>query len=468
MTVVLGAPATGGADFEHVLTRHTKLIYAGDLEEVKRRGVLRVLTRNNSSSYFIARGRQLGFQYEMARHFADTLGVRLAIVVPSSRAGLIPALLRGEGDLIAAGMTPTPARAKLVTFTPGLFEAQRVVVTHRSIIKRLERAEDLARFEIALSFRQTTYQMAKALEAEIGVPLRLRDVPGNQEMEEMLRRVATGEYEATIVDQNLYELQTALGAPLKKRLKVGAPLSKAWAVRPSAQQLAAAATAFIENSNKDGLSRINYHKYHKARARHARKAKDLEMRADAEGSISPYDDILQAEGERTGIDWRLLAAVAFAESRFDPTVESRFGAVGLMQVLVSTARHRGGLAGTDAEVVEQLKQPAVNIRVGAGYLKWLLARFDEPDVAPRQQIRFALAAYNVGLGHVADARELAAREGLDPNRWFQHVEEAMRLKKLPKYHETTRYGFCRAEQPIAYVSRIQTRYDAYVRHVTFE
>ena len=456
------------ADFEEVLTRHTQLRYAGDLDEVKRRGVLRVLTRNNSSSYFVAKGRQWGFQYETAKAFADELGVRLAMVVPASRAGLIPALLKGEGDMIAAGMTPTKARAKLVRFTPALFEARRTVVTHEHIIKTLERPQDLPQFLLHLSFRSTTHDMAKALEAELGVPLRLAEVPPQLEMEEMIRLVAVGEYEATIADENVLALEQIDGAPVVGRIGVGESKQKVWAVRPSATQLAAAADSFVERHSKDGLLRIIFHKYYSTKSRRARRARESDLRADSNQRISPYDELFREEGAKYEIDWRLLAALAYSESRFDPTVQSRFGAAGLMQVLPSTARRHGRLTGDDAAVTAALLDPTVNIKIGTRYLHWLMDRFDDDGADKRQVIRFALAAYNVGVGHLIDARDLATKVGLDRNRWFQNVEKALRLKKDRKWHEQTRYGFCRAEQPIAYVSRIQTRYDVYVRHVAFD
>jgi membrane-bound lytic murein transglycosylase F len=164
-------------------------------------------------------------------------------------------------------------------------------------------------------------------------------------------------------------------------------------------------------------------------------------------------------GKAHGIDWRLLAAVAYAESRFDPKAESRFGAKGLMQLLPSTAKRVG---------VTDLLDPRKNVLAGARYLERLMKIFADDGVDPRQQIRFALAAYNCGLGHVMDARDIARKIGKDPDRWFNEVEDAMRLKQNPKWHRRTRYGYARARETIAYVSRIQSQYDVFARHVPLE
>ncbi|NJK88156.1 MAG: transporter substrate-binding domain-containing protein [Myxococcales bacterium] len=131
VTAVLSSLASPSADasfldLESSLMRHTREQYAADLEGIRRRGVLRVLTLNNSSSYFITRGTQRGFEYELAEAFAKELGVRLAIVVPTSRGSLIEELLAGNGDLIAAGMTKTEARAEKVRFTRPLLSSPRV------------------------------------------------------------------------------------------------------------------------------------------------------------------------------------------------------------------------------------------------------------------------------------------------------------------------------------------------------
>jgi membrane-bound lytic murein transglycosylase F len=449
-----------------MLTRSARVRYAADLEEIRRRGVLRVLTRNNSSSYFIARGRQLGFSYELARAFADELGVRVRVVVPNERAGLIPALLRGEGDLVAAGMTATEARAELVRFTPPLFEERRVVVTHRHVVKRLDTVEGLGGFELAIDPRSTTAAMLRALAPRVPAPLRVLEVPSDVEMEEMIRRVGTGEYEATVADETLVRLEQAAGAPVRTRLKLDGSLPKAWALRPSSRALSEAADDFVRRHARDGLIRIVWHKYFEPEARHARRAQDLEFRADRDGMLSPYDALFRREGARVNVDWRLLASVAYSESRFDPRAESRFGAAGLMQLMPSTARRYARARGSDEAVRRRLLDPAYSVRIGARYLRWLLGQFEDPAISADDTVRLALAAYNVGIGHVKDARELALRVGLDPDRW-SGVEEALRMKKDPRWHEMTKYGYCRAEQPIAYVTRVLARYQAYVQHVAY-
>ncbi len=445
---------------EVALTRHTRKRYVGDVEEIKRRGVLRVLTRNSSATYFVARGAQRGFQYELAQAFADTLGVRLAMVVPPTRDALIEALLAGEGDMIAAGMSHTPDRAEKLRFTAPLFSARRVFVTHRHTVKVIESAQDLAQFDIHVNFRSTTMGNIRDAQAEAGLPFRLFDVGGEAEMEEMLRRVSAGVYEATVSDLSLVDLSKAAGAQVEPRFELGSPRDKAWAFHPYSTELAAVADKFVRKHRKSGLIRMMYARYFKASSRFAARARNLEYRADADGAISPYDELFKQMAGETGIDWRLLAAVAYSESRFNAQAKSRWGAVGLMQVLPNTAKRVGISTG--------LEKPINNIRAGARYLRRLARVFEQAGVAKRQQMRFALAAYNAGLGHIFDARRLAEMTGRDRNRWFANVEEALKLKQDRRWHEQTKYGYARASETVKYVSKIQSRYDVYVRHVPLD
>lgn len=443
-------------EYQRRLTRHTRERYAADLDEVKSRGVLRVLTRNNSTSYYIARGREQGFEQELASTFAEALGVRVAFVVPESRGDLMAALFRGEGDLIAAGTTLTPARAEKVAFTDPYIDIQRVVVTRADHPKIIDSLDDLPNLTIHLSFRSTTMQDARRVEALIGRRLDLVDIPDGAEMEAMMERVVDGTYEATLVDDDLLGLEQAAGAPLKARVAVGDPRPKAWAVHPGSPQLLKAANGFLEKNRR--LIAILKARYFKP-SRTAKSARQEAYRADTDGRISPFDGWFRKVGEQEGIDWRLLAAVAYAETRFDPKAQSRFGAKGLMQLLPATGRRVG---------VDNLLNPRANILAGARYLKRLMKVFGQDGVSPRQQIRFALAAYNCGLGHVMDARDLARKIGKNPNRWFNEVEDAMRLKENPKWHRKTRFGYARARETIAYVSRIQSQYDVFARHVPLE
>jgi membrane-bound lytic murein transglycosylase F len=142
----------------------------------------------------------------------------------------------------------------------------------------------------------------------------------------------------------------------------------------------------------------------------------------------------------------------YQESRFDPKARSFAGARGLLQVMPRTARELG---------YTNLEDPETGIRAGLDYLAWVRERFDD-QLTTSERTWLTLAAYNVGSGHVRDAQRIAADRGLDPNRWFGHVEQALLLKQKPEVHRKTRYGYARASEPVAYVRAIRDRYEAYV------
>jgi membrane-bound lytic murein transglycosylase F len=181
-----------------------------------------------------------------------------------------------------------------------------------------------------------------------------------------------------------------------------------------------------------------------------------EFRTDLTGRLSMYDDLIRRYASACDLDWRLVAAQICQESRFDHERVSSAGAFGLMQLMPATA---GDLGIHDPE-----HDAETSIRAGTLYLKRQLDGF-EPRIPLEARIRFALASYNAGRGHVQDARRLAARKGWSPDRWYGHVEKAMLLLQEPEYYEDARYGYCRGSETVSYVRRIDRLYRTYVEEL---
>ena len=161
--------------------------------------------------------------------------------------------------------------------------------------------------------------------------------------------------------------------------------------------------------------------------------------------ISPYDEIIQRHASHYNMDWHLMSALAYTESRFNPAAKSRVGARGLMQVMPATGRELG------FDNVEDLES---NVEAGTLYMSRLI-RVLTDKVPPQERVNFALAAYNAGLGHVYDAQKIAREMGLNPNKWFGNVEKAIVLLQKPEYARKARYGYCRGGQPVAYVAKVR-------------
>ena len=219
-------------------------------------------------------------------------------------------------------------------------------------------------------------------------------------------------------------------------------------------------------------------------------------RADKDGRLTPFDETFRAaaahvsvrspaassdggasDDDAVPLDWRLLAAIAVQESGLNPNAQSPFGARGLMQLLPSTAAENGCDDAFDvscsafaaarylARLARQESRPWVpdaNVDAGGGRPTVAAKGAGVSTVALKDRVRFALASYNAGASHVDDARSLAAAQGKDPDRWFGHVEEAMLLLEKPRHFSTTRHGFARGSETVAYVSEIQSRFDVYV------
>ena len=426
--------------------------YKADLPQIKQRKVLRVLTRNNAATYFLWRGELMGFEYELAKEFARLHGLRLEMVVAPSRTALFTWLRQGRGDLIAANLTIMPQQKDLgVKYSRGYNKVMEVVVTRKDD-DSLKSVDDLAGRTVYARPSSSYWRSLTAL-IDKGIKFKLEAVPESMETEEIIEKVANGEYDLTVADSHILDIELAWREEqIKAAFELGGPDFHGWVVRDDQPKLLKAVNAFVKKEYRGLFYNLAHEKYFQ-------KPDDikqrLEERVDNEqgGRLSPYDDLARKYAEKHGFDWRMIVAQMYQESRFNPRAKSWTGARGLMQVMPHTATELG---------VSDLRKPEQGIKAGVLYLDWLRDRF-EPELPVKDRMWFALAAYNAGAGHVKDARRLAARLGLSPNRWFDNVEKAMLLLTKRKYARKATYGYVRGIEPVHYVRQIRDRYEAYVR-----
>ncbi len=432
-------------------TRQSQQAFTDDLPGLKKRQRLRMITRNNSMTYFIHRGQQVGFEYELIKEFADRHDLRLDIVIPASHADLLAYLNEGKGDIVAAAMTITEERRAQAAFTQPYNEVGELVVV-RAEEDSIAGLEDLAGRTVHVrqssSFYTTLMALADSIEG-----LQVAALPDSIETEDILADVEEGRYDITLCDSNLLDVELAYGRQLKAAFSIK-PTALGWAVREDNPALLAALNHYV-TEEKGGLFFNMMKKRYFKNERTIAKAKDS-LRVDLSGRLSPYDELIKKYARQYGQDWRLITAQMYQESKFDPQATSWVGARGLLQIMPDTGRELG---------FTDLHDPEENIHAGVKYLSQLVNRFDS-NIPIEERMRFALASYNVGYGHVLEARRLAREKGWNPDQWFGHVEQAMRLLAKPAYHERSRYGFCRCGQPVHYVGNIQHRYDAYVGMLT--
>lgn len=428
-------------------TRQRQQIFKDDLSGLKKRRRLRMITRNNAMTYFIYRGQQVGFEYELIKKFASEHDSRLEIVIPDSHAELLSYLNAGKGDVVAVAMTITEERQAQAAFTMPYNEVEELVVV-REEDHSITSLGDLAGRTVHVRGSSSFYTTLTALKDSID-GLEIARVADHIETEDILAEVEAGKYDITLCDSNLLDVERAYGRRLKAAFSIK-PTALGWAVRKDNPELLAALDQYIARE-KGGLFFNMMKKRYFQNKRAVARAKDS-LRVDLGGKLSPYDDLVKQYAYQYGQDWRLITAQMYQESKFDPKAVSWVGAQGLMQVMPRTGRQLGFI---------NLHDPHESIHAGVKYMHQLINRFDH-KLPIEVRIRFALASYNVGYGHVLDARRLAREKGWDADRWFGHVERAMRLLSQPAYYKRARYGFCRGNQPVHYVENIQNFYDAYV------
>lgn len=431
------------------LARSHEAVYRDDLNGLERRKVLRMITRNSAASYFLWRGEVLGFEYELMKAFAEKNGMRLEIVVPPTREDLLPYLRDGKGDVVAASLSASPEReaSEKVRFTKPYNMASKLLVMREKDPNPPKDPKDLAGRTVWVRKSSSYWPIVEKMRAS-GIAVKLEAAPEDLETEEVIGKVATGEYDLTIADGPIFDIERTWRTDVTSAFPLGDPAPYGWAVRPENEQLLAALDAFVKQEYRGAMYNIAYRKYFRdPRVVCAH----VEERSDGKGIISPYDETIRRYSREFAFDWRLVAAQMYQESRFDPNARSWVGAIGLMQVMPKTARQFG---------FADVRPPEEGIHAGVQYLAWVRDRFDS-ELPITDRTWFALAAYNAGQGHVEDARRLARAKKLDPDKWFGNVEKTMLLLSHPDIARKARFGYCRGAEPVKYVREIRDRYESY-------
>lgn len=412
------------------------------LERIKDSGEIIMLTRNNAHCYYDYRGSLEGFEYDLAKAFSEYLGVGLKVITPTWE-GLFSALESGEGDFIGASVTVTPKRQESADFSINYLTIQQRVIIHKDN-NGINGLDDLAGKTIHVR-RGTSYEeRLNELKAE-GLDIRIElhnDIP----TEELIRMVAEKEIEVTISDSNVallnwfYYPTVQIAFPIEEKQSLG------WGVKKGERRLLNEIDRFFEKVKEDGTFAKIYEKYYTDAA--IFDYVDLrKFHQRIERTLPRYQPIIKEAADKYGFDWRLIAAVVYQESHFDPEAVSYTGVKGIMQLTRTTADEMG---------IKDLLDPVQSVRGGVKYLKKLYDLYDNAGEPDRTLI--TLASYNVGRGHVLDAQKISKTQGLDPNSWAA-LEQILPLLRYPKYYKDTTYGYCRGTEPVRYVNRILTYYD---------
>ncbi len=423
------------------------------LDSIVARDTLRVLTRNSAYTYFLHRGTEMGFEYELIYDFAEKLGVNVKMVVPPRWDDMIPWLLEGRGDIIAAAMTVTPERAKQVAFSEPYNSVYQVVLT-RTGGPRINAPEDLIGKQVHVRAGSSYYRRLEELNKELGGGIKIVAVPEYYDTEYIIELLMDRVIDVTVADVNIARLERSHYDSLRINTRISADEDLAWAVRPNANALLDAINEYIDGlyttTGRSATFNILTRRYfNHAQGLGTYKHSLQEFRTD--GRISQYDHLIDKYAAQYGFAFSLIAAQAYQESRFNPNAKSWVGAKGIMQIMPRTGEALG---------VRNLADPEQNIEAGVRYLRELYDRFDE-SLHPHDRLAFALASYNVGYGHVRDARLLAAEEQLNPDVWQGNVEWMLLNLSRQNYYERTASGYARGHEAVNYVNNIMSRARTY-------
>ncbi len=434
---------------------------AVDLDDIVKRGKIRVVTDYNSTNYFVYKGRPLGYQLELLQALSNTLGLKLEIIVSNDVDKNFESLLKGDVDLIATNLTITRDRTHQVAFT------EPHCVTHQVLVQQIpgedNTAQEIIRNQIELGGKTVYVQensayvtRLKSLGNEIGDSIHIVEIP-DYEVEQLIALVANGEIPYTVCDENLARINLNFYDNIDIETAVSFPQKIAWAVRPNSRNLKDVVDNWLINFKKTNQYKRIYRKYFiNKRSTHLVNSNFHSIKG---GVVSDYDAIIKEESAKYNLDWRLIAALIYQESRFLPEVKSWAGAVGLMQLMPQTAESFG---------VQEITSPKDNIQGGLKFLIWLDERFADEIPDPDERIKFVLAAYNVGPGHVEDAMRLAEKNNKDPHIWDDNVDYYLLNKSKPSFYNdpVVKYGYCRGEEPFHYVNDILERYTHYKNVLT--
>jgi membrane-bound lytic murein transglycosylase F len=387
----------------------------------------------------------MGFEYDLFKAFAAHLGVDLNIIIAQKWERMIPDLMNGTGDLIAASMTITPSRRRQVAFSNGYMNIKQHIIVHRdnASVKKLA---DLSGQTIHVR-KGTSYQERLEQLKEDHPELRFNTVLHEDiSTEELIRQVSEKEIDITIADKNIAMLNRRYYPNAIMAGAISETEALGWAVHPASKNLMSQINLFMEKIKQNGEFSEIYNRYY-ANIEQFDFVDLRKFHRQLKSRLPLYQSLIMTASELHDFDWRLIAAQMYQESHFKPKARSHAGAYGLMQLTRRTA---------DSFGVADIFDPEQNIFAGVNHLKNLFNYFDIGNDADR--LKISLAAYNVGQGHLRDAQKLAVQLRLDPERW-DSIEKTLPLLQYRRYYQNATYGYCRGAEPVNYVRQILLYYD---------
>jgi membrane-bound lytic murein transglycosylase F len=417
------------------------------LEKIQKRGYINILTLNSATTYYQDIDGPNGFEYQLANWFAESIGVKARFITVPSFAELYPELLYGTGDIVAAGLSGNESNSNSsVAYGPDYYEVSNQVLYRKFRADRPKKVRDL--IGGSLKVVSGTAHVGLLTELLNQYPKLSWTEVDDIATEELIEQVESGDTDFILADSHEIALQRRYFPELRIAFEIGDPRSLRWAYNFSDDDsLKNVIEAFFTTIEKDGRLEQLIHRYysHVARFNYS----DIRTFTQRiESHLPRYEALFKREAKAVNLDWRLLASIGYQESLWIERAKSPTGVRGLMMLTQATAKQMK---------VKNRLDAAESIRGGAKYIAKVLKRVPENILEP-DRTWFALAAYNVGLGHLEDARIITEKRDGDPDRWID-VKENLPLLARKKWYKSTRYGYARGWEPVKYVENIRQYYE---------
>ena len=410
------------------------------LEEVLNSGELRIVTLMGPTTFFEhAKGKD-GFEYLLTKAFADSLGIKLHITTMPSLSGVLLAVGGPRGHLAAAGLTITPKRQQVLRFSQPYYHVEQKLL-YRNGTKRPRKIEDLYGGSLLAIPNSSHSERLSQLKLEYP-DLQWQETEG-LEMQDLMSMVHTGETNYAVIDSTAYFIDRNIYPKARAAFNISEPEPVGWAFPSHGDNtLVQAANQFLARFEKSGelehLKRQSLEQTYKFN-----QAGSQLFQKMIRSRLPKYQDLFQEISKKNNLDWHLLAAIAYQESHWNPKATSPTGVRGLMMLTLPTAREMG--------VTDRI-DPRQSLEGGAKYFLKTRSRIPS-DIKEPDRTWLALAAYNVGMGHLEDARVLTDRAGKNPDLWVD-VKEFLPLLQKKMYFNTVRHGYARGREPVEYVKNI--------------
>lgn len=416
-----------------------------DKEGILTRGTLRVAVDNNSSSFYIYRGRRMGYEYELLLDLGKELGVQVEFVVASDIDEAFTKLEDGKVDLIAMNVQQNAERESFVIFTEAIGSMSTVLVGR----EKLTAWDTLGKDTVVVRKGAVYKSQLEQIKDSLSLDFTILEVQDHEET--LLDRVYEQELRWTVAEKNVAQTNATYYDELQLGLEVSKEEPVTWALRSTSPNLLQAVNSWLVEKKKVFIPRTYARYFLNSKNQYERTTNTYSSLGG--NRISVYDELIQAQAQSLGWDWRLLAALVYKESRFDTTALSYAGAQGLLQLMPVTVERFG---------VTNPNDPAESLKGGVKYLQYLDKFWMERVPGTNERIKFILASYNIGQGHVDDAWKLTLKYRKNTQSW-QEVSNFLNLKSDPKYYRdpVVKSGYAKGHIAVKYVRDVLALFQSY-------